>query len=133
MGMTAPFSSGTKVLIFDLIGTCCDWYPSILSALQAAPSLPALPSTALRQFAIDWRAGFFKETDRRYQAGQSNEDIDITHRRVLNYLLLAKGVTPAQWDDNVRNGLVQAWHDQRGYLLVRVFDLKSNNLQVGQM
>lgn len=50
----------------------------------------------------------------RREASQSIEDIDVTHRRVLNWLLLARGVTPAQWDDGVRNKLVGAWHELRG-------------------
>ena len=105
----------TKAVIFDLIGTCCDWRSSVLPALQAAPSVAALPLDSLSQFALDWRAGFFKEIDIRYQAGQPIEDIDTTHRRVLNYLLSARGITPAHWNDGVRKNLVQAWHDQQGH------------------
>ena len=50
----------------------------------------------------------------RREASQPVEDIDVTHRRVLNWLLLARGVTPAQWNDGVRNKLVGAWHEPRG-------------------
>ena len=106
-------SSGPKALVFDLMGTCCDWYSSILPALRSAPSLPALAPDALAQLAKDWRAGFFTEAAARYEARQPVEDIDVTHRRVLNWLLLARGVTPAQWDDSVRNRLIQAWHVQQ--------------------
>lgn len=98
------------------MGTCCDWQSSVLPALHHAPSVPALPPDALLQLAADWRAGFFKEVKMRTDAGQAIEDIDVTHRRVLNWLLLAKGVRPAQWDDSVRNRLVQAWHVQQGTL-----------------
>lgn len=103
-----------KAIVFDLMGTCVDWYSSILPALESAPSIPALPSESLPQLAADWRAGFFKETRTRRDASQLVEDIDVTHRRVLNWLLLARGVTPAQWDDGVRKKLVGAWHEQRG-------------------
>ena len=96
------------------MGTCVDWHSSILPALEKAPTIPALPPESLAQLAIDWRAGFFKETSNRGEASQPIEDIDITHRRVLNWLLLARGVTPAQWDDGVRSKLVAAWHEQRG-------------------
>ena len=113
MAFAAPSPSNPRALVFDLMGTCCDWYSSILPALQSAPAIPALPAEALSQFAIEWRAGFFKEVETRRQAGQSLEDIDVTHRRVLNYLLLAREVTPAQWNDSVRNELVQAWHRQK--------------------
>lgn len=103
-----------KAIVFDLIGTCVDWYSSILPALQSAPSIAALPSEALPQLAADWRAGFFEETRMRREASQPIEDIDVTHRRVLNWLLLSRGVTPAQWDNGVRNKLVGAWHELRG-------------------
>ena len=106
-----------KAMVFDLMGTCVDWYSSILPALQNAPPIPALPTESLPQLAIDWRAGFFKETSNRKEASQPVEDIDVTHRRVLNWLLLGRGVTPKQWDDGVRNKLVAAWHDQRGRVL----------------
>ncbi|CAD6589976.1 MAG: hypothetical protein ASARMPREDX12_004096 [Alectoria sarmentosa] len=104
-----------KAVVFDLMGTCVDWYSSILPALESAPSIPALPSESLPQLAADWRAGFFKEIRTRKEASQAVEDIDVTHRRVLNWLLLARGVTPAQWDDGVRNKLVGAWHEQTGW------------------
>ncbi|CAD6576431.1 MAG: hypothetical protein ASARMPRED_007728 [Alectoria sarmentosa] len=104
-----------KAIVFDLMGTCVDWCSSILPALKSAPTIPALPSDSLPQLAADWRAGFFKETQTRKEASQAVEDIDVTHRRVLNWLLLARGVTPAQWDDGVRNKLVGAWHEQTGW------------------
>ncbi|MCJ1280341.1 hypothetical protein MMC21_008168 [Puttea exsequens] len=105
-----------KAIIFDLTGTCTDWYSSaVLPALLAAPPLPALPPTALEELATDWRAGFFTEAQTRIDAGQPLEDIDVTHRRVLNFLLLERGVTPTMWDDSVRTRLVGAWHEQKGW------------------
>lgn len=113
------YSLGIKALIFDLIGTCTDWHSTILPALHAAPKTPALPPEAIDQLALDWRAGFFKEVRDRYEAGQPTEDIDVTHRRVLNYLLLRKGVKPSDgWDDDVRTDLVDRWHSQRGKILL---------------
>ncbi|KAL6721980.1 hypothetical protein ACLMJK_001085 [Lecanora helva] len=112
MAQAVNYASGPKALIFDLMGTCCDWNSSILPALHSAPSTAALPSEVFPQLARDWREGFFKEAHNRYEARQPVEDIDITHRRVLNWLLLARKVTPAQWDENVRTMLVQAWHSQ---------------------
>lgn len=108
-----PTAAGPKALIFDLMGTCTDWYASILPALQSAPSIPALPPDSLEDLAAHWREGFFKEAKMLYEARQPVEDIDVTHRRVLNWILLARGVTPAMWDDSVRNRLVQAWHVQQ--------------------
>jgi len=104
-----------KALVFDLMGTCTDWYSSVLPALHAAPALDALPPKALKELAVDWRAGFFKEVNMRREAAQPLEDIDVTHRRVLNWLLLDRGVTPSMWDNGVRTKLVGAWHEQRGW------------------
>ena len=106
-----------KAIVFDLIGTCVDWYSAILPALESAPPTPTLPLQSLPQLAADWRTGFFQETQARRDASQPVEDVDVTHRRVLNWLLLARGVTPAQWDDGVRNKLVGAWHELRGKFL----------------
>ena len=119
VGMSAVSTSPAipKAIVFDLMGTCVDWYSSILPALESAPPIAELTSESLPQLAADWRAGFFKETFMRREASQPVEDIDVTHRRVLNWLLLARGVTPTQWDDGVRNKLVAAWHQQRGRFL----------------
>ena len=105
-----------KAIVFDLMGTCVDWYSSVLPALESAPQIAALPPDSLPQLAADWRAGFFTETRTRREASQPVEDVDVTHRRVLNWLLLARGVTPSHWDDGVRNTLVGAWHQQKGML-----------------
>ena len=107
-------SNPIKALLFDLMGTCTNWEPGIIHALGTAPPLDALPPHQFPQFASDWRARFFQETADRYDAGQPTEDIDITHRRALNYLLLQLNITPKHWDDGVRNMLVQSWHSQEG-------------------
>lgn len=103
-----------KVLVFDLMGTCCDWHSSLLPSLQASPTLEQLPSSELSKFATDWRAGFFAEIHARFQAGDPAEDIDITHRRVLDRLLSARGIDLMIWDEDVRQKLVDQWHFQIG-------------------
>lgn len=120
---TNLLSRTPKAIIFDLMGTCCDWHSSLLPALQASPSLPLLPASELSKFATDWRAGFFEEIHARFQAGEPAEDIDVTHRRVLDQLLDAKGVDETMWDEDVRRKLVDQWHFQRGpalYWFLRV-------------
>ncbi|KAH7379801.1 haloacid dehalogenase [Cadophora sp. MPI-SDFR-AT-0126] len=79
--------SNLKAVIFDLMGTCCDWHSSIVPALQSSPPTPLLPSSSLPNLATDWRAVFFQEIHLRFEAGLPAEDIDATHRRVLNRLL----------------------------------------------
>ena len=104
-----------RALIFDLMGTCTDWKSSILPSLSYAPALPALPEEKLPQLAADWRAGFFTEIHSLFQARQEGEDIDITHRRVLDGLLEERGVGLQKRDEGVRKGLVDSWHVQKGW------------------
>jgi hypothetical protein len=109
-------NSRPRALIFDLMGTCCDWFSSIVPALKNSPSHPSLPSSGMPQLAIDWREGFFKEIHYRFSVGEPAEDIDITHRRVLDHLLKERGVDYMLWDDEVRSLLVDHWHSQMGTL-----------------
>ncbi|KAJ4358325.1 uncharacterized protein N0V89_002907 [Didymosphaeria variabile] len=103
-----------KVIFFDLMGTCCDWLTSLLPALQTCPPhsslTPAEPK--LRELAIAWREGFFQEIHARFDRGETNEDIDITHRRVLDRILKEKSIDQDVWNDSVRDKLVQQWHSQ---------------------
>lgn len=106
-----------RALIFDLMGTCCDWYSSVLSALKECPPKP-LKAQDLPKLAADWRVGFFKEIHSRFKAGLPAEDIDVTHRRVLDELLDGLYVPLDTWDGPVRNRLVAQWHHQRGSHLI---------------
>lgn len=103
-----------KVIFFDLMGTCCDWLTSLLPALHACPSHPLLTpaESELRELAITWREGFFEEIHARFGRGEPPEDIDMTHRRVLDRLLEAKGIDHDIWSDDVRAKLVHQWHEQ---------------------
>ncbi|KAK7181857.1 hypothetical protein DPSP01_002445 [Paraphaeosphaeria sporulosa] len=103
-----------KVIFFDLMGTCCDWLTSLLPALHECPPhsslTPAEPR--LRELAIAWREGFFQEIHARFNRGDPNEDIDITHRRVLDRLLETNGIEFDTWNESVRDKLVRQWHFQ---------------------
>ncbi len=101
-----------QALVFDLMGTCTDWRSSILSALDSK-----LPLADSHSFAMDWRAGFFGEIHRRFQAGEDPEDIDITHRRVLDRLLSECNIGMEAWDEETRNDIVRSWHIQQGISL----------------
>ncbi|KAF2111972.1 haloacid dehalogenase [Lophiotrema nucula] len=96
------------------MGTCCDWLSSMLPLLHSCPSHPTLmpADTQLRDLAISWREGFFQEIHNRFAGKEPAEDIDITHRRVLDRLLDERGVTVDAWDDAVRKKLVHQWHLQ---------------------
>ncbi|KAJ4292728.1 hypothetical protein N0V90_009391 [Kalmusia sp. IMI 367209] len=103
-----------KVIFFDLMGTCCDWLSSLLPVLQVCPPHISLTpgEPKLRELAVAWREGFFHEIHTRFDRGEPAEDIDITHRRVLDRLLTEKGIDLDTWDDSVRGKLVHQWHVQ---------------------
>ncbi|KAJ6610502.1 HAD-like domain-containing protein [Mycena sp. CBHHK59/15] len=98
-------------VIFDLMGTCTDWKSSILSALRRQPPI----NIDLPSLADAWRAGFFKEIHRRFVLSEPAEDIDVTHRRVLDSLLEDAGVGYKVWDNKIRRGLVHSWHIQTAW------------------
>ncbi|OOF96638.1 hypothetical protein ASPCADRAFT_506273 [Aspergillus carbonarius ITEM 5010] len=106
--MTIP---GPKALIFDLMGTCTNWHPTIQTALSTSPSLTHLPTETLAQLASSWRTGFFNEIHRRFHAGLGTESIDVTHRRVLDSLLDEVGFGAGVKEEE-RERLVSAWHFQ---------------------
>lgn len=100
-----------QALVFDLMGTCTDWRTSILSGLDSKP-----PLADPHSFAMDWRAGFFEEIHRRFEAGEDPEDIDITHRRVLDRLLSERNIgMDSAWDEETRNDIVRSWHIQQAW------------------
>lgn len=104
------------------MGTCLDWHSSIVPALSSALSSNPLPHDLLTldlpQLAADWRAGFFTEIHRHFEAGAQSEDIDVTHRRVLDRLLDERRVDLSVWDDGVRRKLVDGWHIQIGQYIL---------------
>ena len=114
-----PRDPPIKALLFDLMGTCLDWHSSIVPLLETSPPHPSLPPKDLPQMALDWRAGFFAEIHKRFGQQLPPEDIDITHRRVLDRLLESRGVgnDAKGWGHDTRERLVQGWHKQRGDLV----------------
>lgn len=104
------FPSQPKALLFDLMGTCVDWKTSVMNALNSSPASSALTSsTDKSDLAAAWRAAFFEEIHRRFDAGEDAEDIDSTHRRLLEVLLAERNI---DWSNSEKNRLVRSWHDQ---------------------
>jgi 2-haloalkanoic acid dehalogenase type II len=104
-----------KVIFFDLMGTCCDWLSSLLPVLHTCPTHPSLEpkDVKLRALAIAWREGFFEEIHARFEQGLQQEDIDITHRRVLDRLLDERSIGLDMWPTELRAKLVKQWHNQK--------------------
>ncbi|KAF1955284.1 HAD-like protein [Byssothecium circinans] len=100
--MAAPMQ---RAIFFDLMGTCCDWLSSLLPQLQARAKL--------RELAIAWHKGFFAEIHAHFQRKEPAEDIDITHRRVLDRLLDDRGIGLDTWDESLCATLVHQWHVQK--------------------
>jgi hypothetical protein len=73
---TASQKHTKGAVVFDLMGTCTDWKSSIVASLQQQPPTGVdIPS-----LAAAWRSGFFTEILSRFERGEPQEDIDITHR-----------------------------------------------------
>ncbi|KAJ7177945.1 haloacid dehalogenase [Mycena filopes] len=103
---------GTKgAVIFDLMGTCTDWKSSIVASLVQQPAA----NVDLPSLAAAWRSGFFQEIHRRFQLGEPAEDIDLTHRRLLDALLDEAGISFETWGEDVRQNLVSSWHHQTAW------------------
>lgn len=102
-----------EALVFDLMGTCCDWKSGIISTLAQTLSLQALSDNDRSRLADDWRSGFFDEIHARFEAGAPPEDIDVTHRRVLDRILGQRRLDAMTEDE--RRVLVWRWHEQLGW------------------
>ena len=111
-----------KALIFDLMGTCLDWHSSIATVLdqqmiklaQREQSNPPAVEDHSR-LTLEWRQGFFDEIHARFNAGKDPEDIDETHRRVLQRLLdQVEWTRYARMSDEDREVCIRAWHSQSG-------------------
>lgn len=95
--------------MFDLMGTCLDWYSTISPALHAALSLADDEKPPFN--ALSWRMAFFDEIHARFEAGLPQEDIDETHRRTLLNKLQRAGKTMSP---EKQETCVKAWHSQKG-------------------
>ena len=110
----SPFRR-VKYVFFDFMGTCLDWHTSITAALS---HLGLGESASQRSdFALAWRQGFFDEIHRRFSLSLPPENIDTTHRRVLDALLEERDrPTPGgtgrsgSWPETYRITADEAWH-----------------------
>lgn len=109
-----PTLAGCKAMVFDLMGTCCDWHTGIVKAMEKLPDVHGLPSREYDRFALDWRKEFFQEIDARFEQGLPHENIDRTHRRILDHLLDRRDGME-KWEEGHRQSLIDAWHVQRAW------------------
>lgn len=94
------------------MGTCLDWHSSIVAALP-----DQLSEKVRSEFALEWRQRYFDANVARQAKGQSPEDIDITHRRVLYDLLSQPDQADAKplFAPNVVDTAIAAWHTQKAW------------------
>ncbi|CAI6089180.1 hypothetical protein V2G26_007163 [Clonostachys chloroleuca] len=113
---------GIKAVFFDFMGTCLDWHTSIVTAFPTA-----LSEKEKSDLALEWRQAFF-DAIRSRPLGETPEDIDITHTRVLNEVLARPANTGIsqrfhQADDGDETKAVkqavQAWHQMDSWPDVR--------------
>ena len=92
------------------MGTCLDWHSSIVAALPSA----LIPDTS-SNFALEWRQAYFDANAARQYAGKPPEDIDITHRRVLNEVLDKHPDIKPLFTEEAKDKAVKAWHAQKAW------------------
>jgi hypothetical protein len=105
-----------KALLFDFMGTCLDWHTSITQGFSSINPSSPINGAQASEIAMAWRLGYFKERRARSDAGLSVEDIDVTHRRVLDRLLKERGFGYGEWREEDRQKLAMKWHSQLGTL-----------------
>jgi 2-haloalkanoic acid dehalogenase type II len=111
MSQPKSLSNGRiKAVLFDFMGTCLDWRSSIVSALPFA-----LSDEAKSEFALEWRQAYFDSNTARLREGLAPENIDITHRRVLNEILDKHQDIKTLFTEEVKEKAIKAWHIQKAW------------------
>lgn len=104
--------SHVKAVCFDFMGTCLDWHTSIVAALPSQ-----LSEKHRSDFALIWRQSYFDANAARQAKGEPVEDIDITHRRVLDKLLTQpsrENIKPL-FSPGAIDVAIAAWHHQKAW------------------
>jgi 2-haloalkanoic acid dehalogenase type II len=118
----ATFSFRPKAILFDLMGTCVDWHSSILPTLLACANEHISGDTSagnqdalMATIAMRWREKFFSEIHAAFLADPTRppEDIDVTHRRTLDKLLIEYGLDRLTEEQRIQ--CVAAWHKQEAW------------------
>ena len=99
--------SGVQALCFDIFGTVVDWRTSIIREGQLLGERLALSSLDWAAFADDWRAGYQPAMHEVRTGALPWTDIDGLHRRILDRLLAARGLTLDEADAAAFN---RVWH-----------------------
>ncbi|CAK4001065.1 (S)-2-haloacid dehalogenase IVA [Lecanosticta acicola] len=116
-----------RAVLFDFMGTCLDWHSSIVAALPSQMSPPEKSD-----FALQWRHAYFDANAARLASGEPPENIDITHRNVLDALLESRPEIAPLFTDESRARMVREWHHQKAWDDVQpaVRELKAKGYEV---
>lgn len=122
--------SPIKAVLFDFMGTCLDWHTTVTAALPMAIS-----ESDRSALAIEWRHAYFAANAARLSAGLPPEDIDITHRRVLDSLLAQDNKYSTfrpHFTTDATDAAIQSWHHQKAWPDVRtaIRDLREQGYEV---
>ena len=98
---------GVRALCFDIFGTVVDWRTSIIREGQLLQQRLDLQAQDWPAFADAWRAGYQPAMQEVRSGALPWTDIDGLHRRILNRLLAARGLTLAEDDAADFN---RVWH-----------------------
>ena len=99
--------SGVQALCFDIFGTVVDWRTSIIREGQLLAQRLDLGGVDWAAFADDWRAGYQPAMHEVRTGALPWTDIDGLHRRILDRLLAARGLTLGEADAAAFN---RVWH-----------------------
>jgi 2-haloacid dehalogenase len=77
-----------RALTFDIFGTVVDWYGTIVAEVARLGH-----STDGARFALDWRAGYQPAMQEVRSGAQPWTTIDGLHRRILDRILAARGLS----------------------------------------
>jgi 2-haloacid dehalogenase len=100
----------TKAVFFDFMGTCLDWHTAVVDALP-----PQLSKAQRSDLAIAWRESFFQDILARFEKNLPSEDIDTTHRRLLNALIDETGFGRSIFREEEVTKAVDAWHAMKAW------------------
>ncbi|CAK7232779.1 hypothetical protein SCUCBS95973_008372 [Sporothrix curviconia] len=112
-----------KAVFLDFMGTCLDWHSSVVAALPS--SLSQDERSAL---ALTWRQAFFDDIRRR-PPGETPEDINVVHERILQevlareesahfrqaFLPLPSSIANSDLSAPAISTAVRAWHSMRAW------------------
>ena len=97
----------TRALLFDVFGTCVDWYGSVSRELTHQAQAIGV-ETDIGAFTLAWRQAYF-DGMAEVRAGRAPwRRVDAIHREALDHLLEQHGMTAL--DETARVRLNRIWH-----------------------